>query len=446
MPSGVGSCRFSRRSPRRRLVVPVTGLATCVVLAVTGCTAAAAPSSTTAAVGAATTTSAGPSVVKTIDPVALRAAVEATVRELMIPGAVVEVRTPQGEVTTAVGTTQRGAEVPPGPDTHFRIASVTKTMTSAVIVLLAEEGKLRFTDPVSHYVPGVPGGEDITVGQLLTMRSGLYGYTNDPGFAATLDADPGKVWTPQEVLAIAFRHPPEFPPGTAYDYSNTNYALLGLVVEKVDGRPLDQAFRDRLTGPLGLGQTVLPAATDTSLPEPWSHGYMYGGSSYALVDSSYPPEMQAAARAGTLQPVDYTHQNPSYAWAAGGAVSTADDLATWLTALVGGRVFDAEFQRQWLDSPQPADPAEPAATQYGYGIERQTFAPGATMYFHFGEMPGFNSFAGHDPGNDVTITIWSNLTVGLDGRQTANALLVTVVDQIYSLSPQATSAAPPTTR
>jgi CubicO group peptidase (beta-lactamase class C family) len=141
------------------------------------------------------------------------------------------------------------------------------------------------------------------------MRSGLYGYTNDPEFAATLDADPTKVWTPQEVLAIGFRHPPEFPPGTAYDYSNTNYTLLGLIVEKVDGKPLDRAFQDRLFGPLGLQQTTLPASVDTSIPDPYSHGYMYGGSAFAMVDLPYPPDMQAAARAGTLQPIDYTNQN-----------------------------------------------------------------------------------------------------------------------------------------
>jgi D-alanyl-D-alanine carboxypeptidase len=423
----------------------VTALAVCVVLVIAGCSANSSPASTGSAQAGATTSS-GSSPLKTINPAALQATVDATAKELMIPGAVVEVRTPQGDFTAAVGTTQRGAEVPPGSDTHIRIASITKTMTSAVIVLLAQEGKLQFSDPVSKYVPNVPNGENITVAELLKMRSGLYGYTNDPELAATLDADPTKVWTPQEVLAIAFRHPPEFPPGTAYDYSNTNYTLLGLVVEKVDGKPLNQAFQNRLFGPLGLQQTTLPAAVDTSIPDPYSHGYMYGGSAFALVDTPYPPDVQAAARAGTLQPIDYTNQNSSYAWAAGGAISTANDLATWIRALVDGHVFNADFQRQWLDSPQPANPAEPAAPQYGYGIERQSIAPNATIYFHFGELPGFNSFSGYDPANKVTLVIWSNLTVALDGRQTANTLLVKVLDQIYTLPSQAPPSAPPTTR
>ncbi|HEY2221462.1 MAG TPA: serine hydrolase domain-containing protein [Actinomycetospora sp.] len=421
---------------RARWRVGAVWLAVCAVLAVAGCSVAPSAASPTT----------GTSPVKTIDPAALQAAVAATATELKIPGAVVEVRTPQGDFTAAVGTTQRGAGVPPSGDTHVRIASITKTMTSAVIVLLAQEGKLRFSDSISTYVPDVPDGEHITIANLLQMRSGLYGYTNDPAFAATLDAEPAKVWTAQEVLAIAFRHPPLFPPGTAYDYSNTNYALLGLVAEKVDGKPLGQDFQDRLYGPIGLKQTVLPASTETSIPDPYSHGYMYGGSAYALVDTPYPPDVQAAAKAGTLQPIDYTNQNSSYATAAGGAISTADDLAIWMRALVEGQVFNADFQRQWLDSPQPTDPAEPAAPQYGYGIERQDFAPDVTMYYHFGELPGFNAFSGYDPGNKVTIVLWSNLTVSPDSRPTANALLLTAVDQVYRLPPPVPVSPPTTTR
>jgi D-alanyl-D-alanine carboxypeptidase len=103
---------------------------------------------------------------------------------------------------------------PPSADTHFRIASNTKTMTSAVILQLAQEGRLELDDPVSAYVAGVPGGDDISIAELLEMRSGLYNYTNDPVLAETLDADPAKVWMPRELLDIAFAHPPNFPPGT----------------------------------------------------------------------------------------------------------------------------------------------------------------------------------------------------------------------------------------
>src|SRR5918994_7318166 len=181
MRSAFGRGRF----PRGRGSVQVTGLAVCAVLVIAGCSANSSPASTGSAQSGAT--SSGPSPLKTIDPTALQAAVDATAKELMIPGAVVEVRTPQGDFTAAVGTTQLGAEAPPGGDTHFRIASITKTMTSAVIVLLAREGKLQFSDSISKYVPNVPNGENITIAELLKMRSGLYGFTDDPEVAATLD-------------------------------------------------------------------------------------------------------------------------------------------------------------------------------------------------------------------------------------------------------------------
>jgi hypothetical protein len=122
-------------------------------------------------------------------------------------------RTPQGDFTAASGTTQLNTKNPPRADTHFRIASNTKTMTAAVIMQLAQESKLGLNDPVSKYVPGVPNGDNVAIAQLLEMRSGLYNYTNDPIISATIDTDPAKVWTPAELLAIAFAHPPIFPPG-----------------------------------------------------------------------------------------------------------------------------------------------------------------------------------------------------------------------------------------
>ena len=239
---------------------------------------------------------AGSSALKPIDQAALQTVVDTTAQELLIPGAVVLLRTPQGEFTVTYGTTLLGATSPPRADTHFRIASNTKTMTAAVIMQLAQEGKLSLDDPVSKYVPGVPNGDNITIAELLEMRSGLCNYTSAPEVSASLDRDPTKVWSPAEVLAIAFARPPNFPPGTAYEYNNTNYALLGLIAEKVDGRPLAQAMQDRLFGALGMQHTVLPASAVNTIPDPYSHGYLYGSSSVALVGlPPYSPEVQAAA-------------------------------------------------------------------------------------------------------------------------------------------------------
>ena len=122
----------------------------------------------------------GLSALKPIDQAALQTMVDTTAKKLLIPAAVVLLRTPQGEFTVTYGTTLLGAISPPRADTHFRIASNTKTMTAAVIVLLAQEGKLSLDDPVSNYVSGVPSGDKITITELLKMRSGLYSYDDDP--------------------------------------------------------------------------------------------------------------------------------------------------------------------------------------------------------------------------------------------------------------------------
>jgi D-alanyl-D-alanine carboxypeptidase len=183
-----------------------------------------------------------------------------------------------------------------------------------------------------------------------------------------------------------------------------------------------------------MKHTLLPASASNAIPEPYSHGYLYGSSSYALVDTPYPADLQAAAKAGPLKPNDVTGQNPSYAFAAGGIISTADDLAIWMRALVGGKLFNADYQRQWLDSLVPEDPSKPRGQKYGYGISQITFGPGS-IYFHGGEMPGYNSFMGYDPVNDVTLVIWTSLTISLDGQPTANTIMLKVLDQIYTVSP-----------
>ena len=371
--------------------------------------------------------------------------VDKTAHELLIPGAVVLLRTPQGEFAVTYGTTLLGAKSPPRADTYFRAASNTKTMTAAVILQLAQEGKLSLDDAVSKYVPGVPNGDHITIAELLEMRSGLYSYTDGPEISASMDHDPARVWSPAELLAIAFAHPPNFPPGTAYEYSNTNYVLLGLIAEKVDARTLAKSMQARLFGPLHLQHTEFPAPAVNAIPSPYAHGYLYGSASVVMMGKPpYSPDVQAAARAGTLLPKDYTDLNHSFAQGAGAVISNASDLATWIQALVAGRVLNSAYQRRWLDSLQLEDPSKPDGQQYGYGIAKLHWGPN-TVYFHGGETPGYNSFMGYDPKSQMTLVIWTNLTVSLDEKPTANALMLKVFDKIYVVSPLASPPSPTAT-
>jgi D-alanyl-D-alanine carboxypeptidase len=149
-----------------------------------------------------------------------------------------------------------------------------------------------------------------------------------------------------------------------------------------------------------------------------------------LADAPYPADLTADANAGRLKPNDDTKQNPSYTFAAGGSISTAHDLAIWIRALVSGGVFKAATQREWLESLAPVNAAKPDGHQYGYGIARISVGPNK-LYFHGGEMPGYNSFMGYDPINDVTLVVWTNLTLSPDGSPTENAIMVKMLDQIY---------------
>ena len=441
-------------SARRRRAVLSAGAAT-VLLVTAACssTPTDGPAATSTTVLPTTEQSAadtiGPGLKPTINQADLQALVDASIKDQLIPGAVVVVRTPQGDFTVDAGTTELGGQGPPDADTHFRIASNTKTMTAAVVLQLAQEGKLELSDQVSKYVSGVPGGDNITIAELLKMRTGLYNYTNSPQMATSLDDDPTKEWTPQQLLDIAFAQPPNFAPDTEFEYSNTNYVLLALIIEKVDGKSLATSFQERLFGPLGMTNTELPDGASFTIPAPFAHGYLYGSSSVALYgEPDYTPEQIAAAKDGSWQPTDYTDINHSFAFGAGNVISTATDLVTWMDALAGGKVLDAEYQKLWVESPQMENPDNPAGQSYGYGITRQSWGPN-TIYFHGGETAGYNSKIISDTANGVTIALWTNLTVDVDKeRQTANTLMLQILDQIYVTSPftPATStAATPTT-
>ena len=229
-------------------------------------------------------------------------------------------------------------------------------MTAAVIVLLAQQGKVSLNDPVSKYVPGAPNGDNITITELLKMRSGLYSYNDDPEFWAILDRDPTKVWSPGPSAGDRVQAPVLL---------STRYGLPLLQHQLRAARRHRRKDGREAAGRLFPGPFVRAAGPEGHLaprhhlehpPRSLLARLLVRRLSFSnLTDKPYPPDLQAAARAGTLKPDDYTGQNSSYASAAGGVISTANDLATWIQALVGGKVLNADYQRQWLESLQPED-------------------------------------------------------------------------------------------
>ncbi|MFH5207203.1 serine hydrolase domain-containing protein [Antrihabitans spumae] len=400
----------------------VASIAAAALLIVTGCSSSDDSSETTSS-GTSPSPSPFPfpSTSTPADPgyaAEVKSAVEKVMKDNAIPGAIVVIKSAkQGDSTATFGTQKVGEDVPMSVDDYFRIGSITKTMTSTVILQLVQEGKLSLDDPIDKYRKGVPNGENITIAQLSEMRSGLFTYTADPGFDATLNNDPEKAWTPDELLDIAFSHPNVSAPGEKYEYVNTNIILLGLVIEQLTGKSIEQAFTERIFEPLGLKHTSFPAATDTSIPDPHPQGY-----SFPSDENEMSAADQKAAVDGKLKPADQTNWNPSWGWTAGGAISTVGDLTTYIEAVVKGGLLDEKMQKIRLDSILPIDPR----AGYGLGIARF-----GSLLGHDGQIPGFMTFAGYDPTSELTIVIATNLATVPAGEGTALAVLKGIMPIFY---------------
>ena len=273
----------------------------------------------------------------------LRPLVKTKMLELGVPSLIVSVDAPKiCHWTETLGIRDVTKQAPIRLKEHMRIGSITKTFTGTVVLQLVDEGWLGLDDPISRHLTGVPNGENITIRQLLNMTSGLYNYSEDRAFNESLDADPERVWTPEELLAIGLGRKPYFAPGTEFHYSNTNSVLLGKLIETVTGHPLEQEFEQRIFQPLKLNDTSFPVSS--AIPRPHPRGYMFGTNVGSL-----PPACDAA----TVGRHDVTDASPSWTWSAGGAVSTLKDLTVWARALATGALLSPDTQAERLKGVRP---------------------------------------------------------------------------------------------
>jgi D-alanyl-D-alanine carboxypeptidase len=289
-------------------------------------------------------------------------------------GVLMHYRDEHGRWSGASGVAEIGTGRPVDPDGWFRIGSVTKTFTAAVVLSLVGDGVLRLDDSCERWLPGlVPGGDGIVVRQLLNHTSGLYNYTDDLPEPKQLVLDRYKHWEPQRAIGMATAHDPLFAPGSSWSYSNTNYILLGLLIEAATGRSYAEAIRARVLEPLGLQQTIVPR-DEVTLPEPHAHGYL-------PVDG---------------ERVDLVEFNASQAWAAGEIVSTAGDLDRFYAALLTGDLL-RPTELQALLTTVPTDTADGA---YGLGISRVALPGGSMLWGHTGTIFGYLTCSYHSA--DVT--------------------------------------------
>ena len=205
---------------------------------------------------------------------------------------------------------------------------------------------------------------------------------------------------------------------------------LGTVIEKLAGMPAAEAFQKRIFDPLGLKHTSLPVATDASIPDPHPQGYQFGTNVQDINSYAVPPAQLPAALNGNLKPINNTNTNPSWAWTAGGAISTPSDLTTYVKALVDGGLLDAATQKLRLDSVKPISASSPLPA-YGLGIVE--FAP--NVFGHDGQIPGYSTFMVHDAKAGNTIIIGTNLAASpVSGENAAVVLAKAVIVALYGAS------------
>jgi D-alanyl-D-alanine carboxypeptidase len=267
------------------------------------------------------------------------------------------------------------------PQDHFRIGSITKTFVATVILQLVDEGKLNLDDPLSKFDLGIaiPNAQNITVRDLLDMRSGLFEYSAVPEFR-TVKWGPQTHFDTRTIIKWALAQKPYFPPGTAFHYTNTNYLILGLIIEHITGQSVGEQIETRLLQPYQLNQTSYPATL--AMPVPSVEGYgLTNDKTWKDVGSPVPISMMGSA---------------------GKMVSNLADMKRWVTLYVTGQMNGPATHAARLA-------CIPVNSSFGYGLG--VFCT-AGWFGHFGEVPGYTTAAYYFPAQKITIVVLVNTAKG----------------------------------
>ena len=320
-------------------------------------------------------------------PRADRQFVDATVAQAMqsgrLPGVTIKLSGPKGSYEKTYGVADVASNRPIAVADHVRIASITKTFTATAVLRQVQRGRLSLSDKLARWVKGIPNGRRISVRQLLAMRSGIYDFTSDAAFNQEFRRQSTDVVQAQ-------RHHPDHPaaqalfePGARTQYADSNYVLLGIILERVTGRSVESVITRDVIDRAGLRQTSFP--TKPALPRPFSHGYYAG------------PDGDGEIR-------DYTAVNPKVAWTAGGMVSTLDDLKKWGKALATGTLINRRLQAQRLRFGTIPNAGGPPV---GYGLGILRFGD---WLGHDGAIFGFSTATFYERSSGAQIVAIANLS------------------------------------
>jgi peptidoglycan/LPS O-acetylase OafA/YrhL/CubicO group peptidase (beta-lactamase class C family) len=332
-----------------------------------------------------------------------------------VPGAVLSVSVPgYASWTGASGLADRDQGLAMEPDTPVRIASVSKMFTAVVVLQLIEEGTIELDAPIATWLPdSVPNADTITVRQLLQHTSGLYDYLEDRNFVAQTQREPNREWQPEELVAYATRFPPN--PAGRWDYSSTNYVILGMLVEQVTGQPLAQQMRQRIFEPLGMHQTFfLP---QEAVQGTLAHGYTKG--------------------------TDITNASMSFAFATANIATTAEELQRFGRALFTEDLLRAETRDLMLQFVSGRGQYDMPDLEYGLGVMRnqlpirddaegqQLASEAGLVLGHIGGYGGFRAALWYAPESNVVIALSLN-QAQVDPNDLATSVLDAMLGRIGS--------------
>ena len=311
------------------------------------------------------------------------------------PGASVGIVLKDGtSIAVTTGVANRATQTPLRPDDLMMAGSTGKTFFAALALQLIEAGRLELDAPIARYLAAkpwfsrLPNAKDITVRMLMTHTSGLVRYEMNPKFTADLRAQPDKTWTPDEEIAYLLDATPPFAAGAGWDYSDTNYIVLGMIMEQITGTKVYDEVRRRFLEPLKLTRVV--PTTSRRIP-----GLVPG-------------------YAGTRDPLGLPDEvisggqfvvNPQFEWTGGGYATSAGDLARWGHALYAGNALTASARKLMIDAAVPARLGP--ETRYGLGVIVRT-TPAGRAWGHSGFFPGYLTELVHLPDAGVTLAIQVN--------------------------------------
>jgi D-alanyl-D-alanine carboxypeptidase len=314
----------------------------------------------------------------------LTKALDSSFGKTVSPGAIVGIWVDGHGWTATRGTSRRGAKLKPSVEDRTRIGSLTKTFAATLILQLADEGKLKLSDPLSKWFPWVPNASQITIRELGDMSSGINSYTFDQSFLDRYFGDPEGAWKPIEVIKDGVSLPAKFAPGQGFFYSNTNFVLLGQIAEKVTGTPIGRLLRERIFAPLGMTHTTYPFTT--AIAAPFLHGYT-----------------QQSADGTSTQVEDATHWNPTPFGAAGQIVSNLGDMRAFAEAVGTGSLLSKAGHRAQL-TPNPFAVKGNRSYDFGVGVDNGWIT-------HAGIVPGYNTDFGYLPKLKATIVVLTNTDI-----------------------------------